>query len=308
MESTRHHRGKHRMTARPRSLFGRLALVVPVLSLAAVPAITGVTGSSAAAAGPKIYFGIDGSASNLAPMSVHVYSQINRKVPDANARMITMGTGGVHWAALAAAEPGSQTYSNLARWADTLKTRSGPIFLTVAHEPEASGQKAYGSAAQYQAAFRHVVSIFRARGVKNVQWTWQMTAYSFHVKSSDPRAAIKWYPGDAYVDDVGADGYNWSGCRHTPVQQISDIAAPVVAFARAHGKGVVLPEFGDGIGPTRAQWLANAKAYFIANINTIRAAYYFDHAESWAGCSWIINNPTDVAALNSIAHDPHFTS
>jgi hypothetical protein len=311
MHRPRHYQATHRLSARPTTVFGRLALLVPVLSLAAVPTIagvTGVTGSAAGAATPRIYFGIDGTAKNLPKMSVHVYSQITRKVPPAGARMITMGTGGVHWAAVAAAKPGSATYANLVRWADTLKTRPGPIFLTVAHEPEASGQRAFGTAAQYIAAYRHVVTIFRGRGVKNVQWTWQMSAYSFHVPSSDPRAAARWYPGNAYVNDVAGDGYNWSGCRHTPVRQMSFIAGPMVAFARAHGKGAILGEFGDGIGPTRAQWLKNAKAYFIANANTFRAAYYFDHAESWAGCSWIINTAADVAAIESIARDSHFTT
>jgi hypothetical protein len=307
MHQFHHHAPRHRAVVPPKGR-RRLALALPAAGLVVATAITGL-GSSAAATTSKIYFGVDGTSSKaarVAPMSVHTYSQYNLNPP--NARMITMGNGNLSWNSVASAKPGSATYNDFVRWADVLKARTGPTLLTFSHEPEATGQKRFGNAAGFIAAWRHVVDIFRAQGAKNVQWTWQMTAYSFHVKSSDPRAAIKWYPGDAYVDDVGADGYNWSGCRHTPVQQISDIAAPVVAFARAHGKGVVLPEFGDGIGPTRAQWLANAKAYFIANINTIRAAYYFDHAESWAGCSWIINNPTDVAALNSIAHDPHFTS
>jgi hypothetical protein len=308
MKSARHHQGKHRMTARPKSLFGRLALVVPVLSLAAVPALTGVTGSSAAAAGPRIYFGTDGSASGLAAMSVHVYSQINRNLPPANARMITMGTGGVHWAAVAAAAPGSSTYANLVRWAEALKSRPGPIFLTVAHEPEAASLHGYGTGAQYAAAFRHVVSIFRSQGVTNVKWTWQMTSYSFHVPSSDPRYAPKWYPGDAYVDDVGADGYNWSGCKHSPVRPFSYIAGPVIDWARAHGKGVVLGEFGDGAGPARAAWLLAAKQFMIANSGTFRAAYYFNHFEPTAGCNWQIKGTADVAAINSIARDPHFTS
>ena len=34
-----------------------------------------------------------------------------------------------------------------------------------------------------------------------------MTANSFRVKLSDPRAASRYFPGDAYVDAIGADAF-----------------------------------------------------------------------------------------------------
>jgi hypothetical protein len=288
--------------SRRRSLVRRIALGCGVLGLSAGAALSAAPTASSAT--PKIYFGLVGTASNLPLMSSHAYSQINKKVP--NARMITMGSNGVHWSALAAAAPGSVVYNELVSWATTLKTRPGPIFLTIGHEPESKSYTAYGTSAQYVLAFRHVVNIFRSLGVTNVQWTWQMTSYAFVVGSSDSRYALKWYPGDTYVDDVAADAYNWSDCRGGPWEELSQAETPALQFARAHGKGAILGEFGSGPGPKRAQWLKNAEAFLVANANTFRAAYYFDVPNATA-CNWQITSSSDVAALSSIIKDPHFT-
>jgi hypothetical protein len=301
----RTHRGARGRT----SLRRRVAMALPVMSLVAAAALTGTTNPAGAATTPKIYFGIVGNAAAGAPpLSLHRYAQLSGKPPIA--RMITMGPAGLHWSAISAAGPGSATYANLVRWADTLKTRPGPIFLAFAHEPESTGFHAYGTAAQYVAAWRHVVGVFRAQGATNVQWTWQMTSYAFEVPASDPRAAAKWYPGDAYVDDVGADGYDWSACRGGPMRQLSAVDGPAVAFAKAHGKGAVLGEFGASAGPQRAQWIRNAGAFMLANASVFRAAYYFDEFDAGTnGCNWLLSSTADRNALYAIARDAsHFNA
>lgn len=64
------------------------------------------------------------------------------------------------------------------------------------------------TAAQYVAAWRHIHAIFTAQGATNVKWAWTpITEYG----GSTPLASV--YPGDAYVDLVGVDGYNWGTTR-----------------------------------------------------------------------------------------------
>jgi hypothetical protein len=305
MHQFHRHNPRHRAVA-PSQTRRRLALALPAAGLVVATAVTGL-GTSAAATTSKIYFGVDGSSSKAAretPMSDHAYSQYTRNPP--NARMITMGNGNLSWNSVAGAKPGSSVYNDFVRWADVLKARPGPILLTFSHEPEASGQKRFGSSAGFIAAWRHVVDIFRAQGVRNVQWTWQMTAFSFRARSSDSRAANKWYPGDAYVDNVAGDAYNWSACRGGGLQQLSTVASGLLAFARAHHKGAVLGEYGTGPGASRAPWLRNAAAFLIQNANTFRAAYYFDHTNG-SGCSWGLTSSTDINTLASLSRDPHFT-
>ena len=267
-------------------------------------------------AGPRIdgmFFGTtDGGykqavAGTGVQLDDHKYSMFSRNVP--TAAMITVGSDGIKWAQVAQAAPGSSLYNDIVRWAQTLKTR-GPVMLAYDHEPEASKRAGMGSPADYIAAYRHVESIFVQQGAKNVIWTWQMTANAFRVKATDQRAAANWYPGDAWVDNVGADAYNWLGCAgigNKTNLEFSQVAAPAVAFARAHGKTASFPEWGSQDYPGRAQWLRNAQQFFVDNADTISAAFYFNVPPTGAfasSCHWFLTSPADLAAFRDIARDP----
>src|SRR5215212_2589748 len=60
------------------------------------------------------------------------------------------------------------------------------------------------SPADYIAAWKHVVSRFRDLGATNAEWVW-----SPHILLDSADDFSPWYPGDAYVDWAGLDGYNW---------------------------------------------------------------------------------------------------
>lgn len=237
----------------------------------------------------------------------HKYSMFSRNVP--TAAMITVGSDGTKWAQVAQAAPGSSLYNDIVRWAQTLKTR-GPVMLAYDHEPEASKRAGMGTPADYIAAYRHVESIFDQQGAKNIIWTWQMTANAFRVKATDPRAAANYYPGDAWVDNVGADAYNWLGCAgigNKTTLEFSQVAGPAVAFARAHGKTASFPEWGSQDFPGRAQWLQNAQQFFVQNADVITAAFYFNVPPTGAfasSCHWFLSSPADLAAFRAIAIDP----
>jgi Glycosyl hydrolase family 26 len=295
---------KPRATGARRRLFRSFAMVVAATTLAVAVVLSGP--GVASSSGARIYFGVDGTiASVLHPpaMSRHLYRQLDQRVP--NARMITLGSNGLRWSQIAATRAGSSPYRNLVRWADALKSRTGPIYLAFGHEPESAPFRAYGNASQYIAAWRHVVNIFRANGVKNVQWTWQMTSYSFWVPRSDRRYAAKWYPGNHYVDDVAADAYDWSACRNVAPVQLGVQDGPALQFARVHDKGAVLGEFATGPGPQRAEWIRNAGHFLAANSGTFRAAYYFD-TDAAGGCKWRLTSGADLSALYAIARNATF--
>jgi len=73
----------------------------------------------------------------------------------------------------------------------------------------------------------------------------QAGAASTALRRSSSTPTTKWYPGDAYVDNVAADAYNWFTCGHGAGRwnELSTLTDPVLAFARAHGKPASLPEF-----------------------------------------------------------------
>lgn len=95
-------------------------------------------------------------------------------------------------------------------WATDIKTWGQPIRIRFAHEMNGTwypwcegvnGNKPY----DYVKAWWHVRGIFDTLGVTNVQWIWcPQTPYPGLVSMA------RLYPGDAGVDEVALDGYNWA--------------------------------------------------------------------------------------------------
>lgn len=96
----------------------------------------------------------------------------------------------------------------LNNWAVAVKAWGKPIMISFAPEMNGDwspwGAGVNGNAkADYPAAYKHIIDLFRAQSVTNVKWVWQAnTIYK--------GASIKpFYPGDDYIDFVAVDGYNW---------------------------------------------------------------------------------------------------
>jgi len=243
-------------------------------------------------------------------MATHAYAHFSDRVPAG--RMLTVRASGT-WRDVANARSGSALYADIVRWAQTIKARSGPVMVAYHHEPEASGSGRVGTAGDFIAAYRRVVDIFRAQGVRNVEFTWQMTDWAFRTSPSDPRYAAKWYPGDAYVDNIGADAYNWFDCGHGQGRwmELSALADPMLDFARARGKKASLPEFAADPAAQRAQWLQNAQRYLVANRDVVTAAFYFNRGPTNPAnqdCSWTLRTRSEYDAVAAMARSGNFSS
>lgn len=254
----------------------------------------------------RIIVGAAGDTSALSSalgtsLAHHAYGKLDGSVP--TGKMVNMKAT-VPWRTVASASSGSSTYNHIVRWANTLKGRPGPVLFAFHHEPEASTRLHMGTATDYIAAYRRVVTLFRQQGVSNVEYTWQMTSWAFAVNTSDRRAAHKWYPGDAYVTNVATDPYNWYNCGSGQGrwEELKTVMDPSLAFARLHGKKLVVGEFGSQSDSRRAQWLRNARQYFIANRASIRAVFYFQY-EDKPGCYWRLRSSADLGAMREMARD-----
>jgi hypothetical protein len=300
--------------------------VVPIASAAesptavASPAQVSVpaAGLAPSAAEDRIYIGAVASGRDEAvantgvDLASHDYAFFSGNVPEAE--MITVSAVGTLWRDVAAAGPGSDLYDQIVRWADTIKARGQTVMVAYNHEPEGRDRLTLGTAAEFIAAYRHVVSIFDQRGATNVVWTWQMTDWAFRVDPSSDQYAAKWYPGDEWVDNVGADPFNWYTCGHNapnPYRELQEIGDPVLAFARAHGKKASFPEFASHADGDRAQWLANVHRYLVANRDVVTAAFYFNRPPTNpanADCRWTLTTAAEYGALRAMALDTeHFT-
>jgi hypothetical protein len=170
------------------------------------------------------------------------------------------------WADLAAAQPGDALYTQMVSWADRVRDFGAPIYVTLQHEPEAASNTSEGTAADYIAAWQKWVTIFRAEGATNAKFLWILTAFAYKVPTTDRRYAAKWYPGDSYVDGIGADAYNWFTCPgfNNPWNSLQSLISGQKTFIAAHpNEEVWIPEFGSVADPAnaarRAQWITAAQ-------------------------------------------------
>ena len=73
-------------------------------------------------------------------------------------------------------------------------------------QPTAAGSKPHGGTpAQFIAAWRHVVTVVRTAGGRNIKWVFNPTTDTYP-ETTDVRTI---WPGASYVDVLGLDGYNW---------------------------------------------------------------------------------------------------
>jgi hypothetical protein len=135
-------------------------------------------------------------------------------------------------------------------------------------------------------AWQHVYNIFQSAGATNVKFLWEPT---FHTPAYliDPLASF--YPGDAYVDWLGVDGYNWGQyglekfwvpftsptelLQYTYNEMISTVssAKPVIIVETASAAGAVATD--------KAAWITQLQndATLFPNL---KAVGYYDGSSS----------------------------
>jgi Glycosyl hydrolase family 26 len=176
-----------------------------------------------------------------------------------------------------------------------------PCFLNFDHEPEGESQ----NPADYVAAWRHIVTIFRESGAKNVSWVWMMMANTF----ATPSEAASYYPGDDYVDWLAADGYNWYPAKSgSSWRSFAQVFSNFKSWATTHAsKPVMVAETGAQEDPTdpnrKAQWLIDALA----------AMKQWPQAHAWVYWNsnriypWMADtSPASLNAFKEIGSDPYF--
>ena len=139
--------------------------------------------------------------------------------------------------------------------------------------PTAAGESPW----QYVQMFRHVHDIFEAQGIDSahLQFMWIPNC-------SGPYRAEDFYPGDAYVDWVGLDGYNFGtysgGKWMTPAYRLDNMVGRLKALTN---KPIALAETGSSAHTStgtsysaKDQWIKDVFAYALQN--DIRMVLYFN--------------------------------
>jgi hypothetical protein len=179
-----------------------------------------------------------------------------------------------------------------------------PVYIRLAHEMNL-GDSPFGpgrqgnTAALFVAAWRHVVSIFSAEHATNVEWVWSP---NIDCSGRCPFSAL--YPGDAWVDWVGLDGYNYSTINHAPWLSLDQI------FQRSYGevtaltaKPVMIAETASTeVGGSKALWITQSFANLATRYPHLHAVVWFDRNKE---TDWRVNSSaTSLAAWDSVLASP----
>lgn len=194
--------------------------------------------------------------------------------------------------------------------ADNCVAFAQPMFLTFFHEPENDRSK-FGTPADYVAAWRHVVDLFRGKGVSNVSWTTCLMGTSYWDKAS----AMQWYPGDDYVDYIGVDAYNWGPstdvCVNDQWTSFRWRVQRFYDFGKGRRKPMLVLETGcaeDPANPDRkANWIAEM-AKTLKSMRSIRGVCWFEAGKTTGNkCDWFVESSSASAqAMSKAMRDPYF--
>lgn len=152
--------------------------------------------------------------------------------------LIQMDPEGVSLAAIA-----SGRYDGyLSSYAESIRAYRHPVILSFGHEMN-GGWYSWGykhtSPAVFVAAWRHIVTLFRALGTRNVTWLWTVNIINDTQHGRIPGPA-QWWPGGSYVNWVGIDGYYLKSSW-----QFAPLFGPTIAAVRElTGAPILIAETG----------------------------------------------------------------
>jgi len=196
--------------------------------------------------------------------------------------------------------------AHLGAWAGRLKTYlSGGdgaygtdddrrVFLRFAHEMNGpwypwGAVKGDNSPSDYVHMWRRVRGTFDAKGIDatHVQWIWAVNHTDLDT------VAERYYPGDAYVDWVGIDGYNWGvntefpwSTWKSPAEAYDDM---IGRLRRLTTKPLAITEFATTTSAAQGQslaaksrWITDVHRYFLARDVRLVSWFNQDKETDWA--------------------------
>jgi len=131
------------------------------------------------------------------------------------------------------------------------------------------------AATKYIAAYRHIHDVFVSAGATNVIWV-----FCPNVDSVPGDAWNQWtnyYPGDAYVDWMGFDGYNWGTVQTgSSWRAFTSIAGAIYTGLADKAKPILIAETASTeLGGDKAAWIAGILPTLKTSYPSIKAVVWF---------------------------------
>ena len=199
--------------------------------------------------------------------------------------LVQIDPKGISLAAIASGR--YDTYLN--SYAEAVRSYHRPVILCFGHEMNGdwySWGYRHTSPAVFVAAWRHIVTLFRERGARNVTWLW--TVNIMHSGGSIGRPA-PWWPGSKYVTWVGLDGYYYK-----PSWKFAPLFGPTITAIRELTHAPILIAE-TSVAPTTNQPAKIADLFTGVRLYGLLGVVWFNSVHD---VNWRLNNPAAIAAFH----------
>lgn len=176
--------------------------------------------------------------------------------------------------------------ADIRRWAEQIKAFGKPLYFRPMSEMNGnwtswSGTVNGNQPDDYKAAWRHIYNIFAQAGAVNAQFVWSPNRDG---SAEEARTTfVLYYPGDAYVQFVGFNGYNWGALFNTPTwvsvwQWFEEVFGPSYQVAtELTKKPIIIAEMAStDVGGSKAQWIQDAFTKIKTKYRRIKTVVWFN--------------------------------
>jgi mannan endo-1,4-beta-mannosidase len=182
----------------------------------------------------------------------------------------------------------------LRSYAAAVRAFGGQVVLSFGHEMNGNWYSwgyQHTAAKDFVAAWRHIVTVFRAQGATNATWLWTV-----NVVDADPYIPTPgpWWPGSSYVNWVGIDGY-----YDLPSQNFSQVFGPTIAAVRGLTSSAPILLSETGVAPWAGQ--PSKINDLFAGIQTYGLSGFILFDENTQGKVWRLDTAGAFGALRQDA-------
>jgi Glycosyl hydrolase family 26 len=188
----------------------------------------------------------------------------------------------------------------LSSYAEAVRAYKHPVILSFGHEMNgdwSSWGYRHTSPAVFVAAWRHVVTLFRALGAQNVTWLWTINIIN-DARAGDIARPSSWWPGSSYVNWVGIDGYYLK-----PSWQFAPLFGPTIGVVKAFTSDPILIAETAAL-PTAGQSAKINNLFAGIRLYGLLGFVWYDTTNS-IGQSFGISSPAAIAAFHAGATTYH---
>jgi hypothetical protein len=238
----------------------------------------------------------------------HFTAAFNSVVSAGEIPVVSMNTKTVHLADIA----GGAYDSSIRTWMQEAGAWGHPFFLIFdvemngPWEPYAPGQNG-NTAADYVAAWRHVHDLAVQAGATNISWVWCPNVDPSHLFT--PYSQL--YPGDAYVNWTGLDGYNKGGSNWRSFATIFDSSYKNLLQLSPSKPIMISQVASEEDGGSKAAWITDMLSQLPQNYPQIKAFSWFNwrfyESGGWSNYE-IESSSTAQAAFKAGIASPYYVS